>query len=69
MRAMHWYFLSFQDTDDEPLILFNFTFLMDLKSKKMAFECDAAYTQVTEAWSLVLKVVMYHKLEKYFRAV
>ncbi|XP_028441208.1 probable E3 ubiquitin-protein ligase HERC3 isoform X1 [Perca flavescens] len=41
-----WHSMSkIKDMDYQPLILFNFTFVMDLKSKKMAFDLNAACTQ------------------------
>jgi len=38
---------SLLDLDDQLLVIFNFPFVMDLKSKKMAFDIYASYTKVT----------------------
>ncbi|XP_045892497.1 probable E3 ubiquitin-protein ligase HERC4 [Micropterus dolomieu] len=35
-----------KDMNDQPLILCNFPFVMDLKSKKMAFDINVAHTQI-----------------------
>lgn len=33
---------------DQPLVLCNFPFVMDLKSKKMVFDMNARFMQVTK---------------------
>ncbi|XP_078113864.1 putative E3 ubiquitin-protein ligase HERC4 isoform X2 [Sander vitreus] len=45
----NWHSMSkIKDMDHQPLILFNFPFVMDLKSKIMAFHINAICTQVTQ---------------------
>lgn len=39
--------LFFQNADDLPVILCKYPFVMDLKSKKLVFDMNSAFTQVT----------------------
>lgn len=46
-----------QMRDNQPLMLCDFAFVMDLKSKKMVFDLNATWTQVNKHWHQTLTII------------